>query len=284
MWLTLALASAFLLGLYDVAKKKATENNPVLFILLAATAISTLLLCPCLFKYSGSGMDHIKLMMKAVLVSTSWISGMVGLKMLPITTVSTLKATRPFLVVIFSIILFGEQLNLWQWGGVIFALAAVVMLSRTSSREGVLFSRNKGIWAMALSITAGVASALYDKFIMGGMEALFVQSWSNLYITIVLAACFVYKNKMDGKLRKPVRWDWTLLVIAVLITTADALYFFALKQDGALLSVISLARRGSVIVTFSVGALFFKEKNIRQKSLALAVLLAGMFLLLIGSN
>ncbi|MCQ2143551.1 MAG: DMT family transporter [Bacteroidales bacterium] len=284
MWLTLALCSAVLLGLYDVAKKKATENNPVLFILLIATALSTLFLTPCFFIYKGSGMDHLKLVMKAVLVSASWISGMVGLKLLPITTVSTLKTTRPFLVVIFSIILFGEQLNLWQWGGVILALTAVMMLSRTSSSEGIKFSRNKGIWAMGLSIAAGVASALYDKFIMKGMEALFVQSWSNFYITVLLLACFFYQRWRAAENAKPVRWDWLLVLIAVLITAADMLYFFSLKQDGALLSVISLARRSSVIVTFAVGALFFKEKNVKAKSLALAVLLAGMVLLLIGSN
>ena len=279
----MALGSAVLLGLYDVTKKLALSKNSVLNVLLAATGLSTLMLSPLLFIYPGEWMDHLSIVMKALLVSTSWISGMVGLKMLPITTVSTLKTSRPFLVVAFSIILFGERLNLWQWGGVILALLAVVLLARTSSSEGIRFSRNKGIWAMALSILSGVASALYDKYIMKGMEPLFVQSWSNFYVTLILALCVVWKNRHDGSVRKPFQWDWMLLLIAVLITAADALYFFSLKQDGALLSVISLVRRCSVIVTFAVGAVFFKEKNIRAKSFALMILLFGMVLLLMGS-
>lgn len=280
----MALGSAFLLGLYDVAKKLALSKNSVLNVLLVATALSALFLSPVLFMIKGTWMQHLSLMMKAVLVSTSWISGMVGLKMLPITTVSTLKASRPFLVVIFSLILFGERLNPWQWGGVALALLAVVLLARTSGGEGINFSRNKGIWAMALSIMSGVASALYDKFIMQGMEPLFVQSWSNFYITLTLAGCVVYKYFHDGEtVRKPLHWDWMLLVIALLITAADALYFFSLKQEGALLSVISLARRSSVVVTFAVGAIFFKEKNVKSKSIALAILMSGMVLLLIGS-
>ena len=44
MWLTLAFASAALLGFYDVAKKKALTENAVLPVLLLNTLFSTLLL------------------------------------------------------------------------------------------------------------------------------------------------------------------------------------------------------------------------------------------------
>lgn len=279
----MALGSAVLLGLYDVTKKLALSKNSVLNVLLAATALSTLFCSPVLVTQPGTWMDHLSLVMKAVLVTASWVSGMVGLKMLPITIVSTLKASRPFLVVVFSIILFGERLNLWQWGGVVLALIAVVMLAGVSNAEGIRFSRNKGVWAMALSILAGVASALYDKFIIQGMEPFFMQGWSNFYITLLLCLCVLFKKRHDGEAFKKLQPDWMLLAIAVLITAADALYFLSLKQDGALLSVISLARRSSVIVTFAVGAIFFKEKNIKGKAAALSVLMCGIVLLLIGS-
>ncbi len=283
MWLYLALASALLLGLYDIAKKKSSQNNGVLQILLVATALSTLFLSPWLFKYETDLHSHLALLVKAVIVTSSWISGMVALKYLPITTVSTLKATRPFLVVIFSIILFGERLNLCQWAGVFMAFVALMLLSRSSRMEGVTFKSNKGVLAMTISIVTGVVSALYDKHIISGFEPLMVQSWANFYITLLLAACLLVQNKILGTGQK-FRWDWTLLLIAVLITGADALYFFAIKQDGALLSVVSLLRRCSVLVTFAVGAIFFKEKNMGRKSLNILVLMLGMALLLIGSR
>jgi len=283
MWLWMAIGSAVLLGFYDIAKKQALQRNSTLVVLLVATALSAVLLSPCLFIYGGSAMDHLSLLMKAVLVTASWVSGMIGLRLLPITICSTMKATRPFLVVIFSIILFGEQLNGWQWGGVVFALIAVLMLSRTGRSEGINFARNKGVYAMALSICAGAASALYDKFIIKGMEPLFVQSWSNFYISLLLVVCIFFKARYDSSWKLGFKWDWTLLLIALLITGADALYFFALRQDGSLLSVISLARRSSVIVTFAFGSIIFKETNIRAKALSLLVLMVGMVLLMIGS-
>ena len=282
MWLWMTLGSALLLGIYDIFKKQALRNNGVLWVLLAATAFSTLFLCP--FLTAGPAEDHLKLIFKAVLVTTSWVSGLIGLKLLPITTVSTLKASRPFFVVLFSIVLFDERLNLWQWGGVALALLALTLLSGASKSEGIAFSKSKGIAAMAVSILAGVASALYDKHVITGMEPLFLQSWCNLYITVLLALCILVKALLDKENRERFHWDWMLLVIAVFITGADMLYFFALKQEGALLSVISLIRRCSVVVTFVLGAIVFKEKKIKEKAIDLAILMAGMGLLLYGSS
>ena len=282
MWLWMTLGSALMLGIYDVFKKQALKNNSVLWVLLAATALSTLFLSP--FLSSGPAEDHLRLVLKAVLVTTSWVSGLIGLKLLPITTVSTLKASRPFFVVLFSIVLFGERLNGWQWAGVALALLALTLLSGASKKEGIDFSKSKGVAAMAVSILAGVASALYDKKVVASMDPLFLQSWCNFYITVLLALCILFKSLRDKENREKFKWDWMLVVIAVFITGADMLYFFALKQEGALLSVISLMRRCSVVVTFVVGAIVFKEKNLKAKSLDLAILLAGIVCLVLGSQ
>ena len=282
MWLWMTLASALMLGIYDVFKKQALKNNSVLWVLLAATALSTIFLSP--FLSAGPAEDHLRIVLKALLVTTSWVSGLIGLKLLPITTVSTLKASRPFFVVLFSIVIFGEQLNGWQWAGVALALLSLTLLSGASRSEGISFGKSKGILAMAISILSGVASALYDKVVIKDMEPLFLQSWCNFYITLLLGLCILVKALHDKGNREHFKWDWMLLVIAVFITGADMLYFFALKQEGALLSVISIIRRCSVVVTFVVGAIVFKEKKLKAKSLDLAILLLGMACLVLGSQ
>ena len=69
----------------------------------------------------------------------------------------------------------------------------------------------------------------------------------------------------------------------MLITLADAAYFFALRQEGAMLSVISMIRRSSVLIPFIFGAIVYKENNIRDKAWDLGILLAGIALLLFAS-
>ena len=289
MWLWLALLSAFLLGFYDIAKKKALSKNGPLEVLLAATAISTLLLSPCFFLYSGPLEHHLMLAGKAVLVSASWVSGMIALELLPITTVSTLKASRPFIVLLLSILIYGERLSPLQYLGVALALVAVILITR-AGKSGDRAADRRGYIAIAISILTGVASALYDKHIMASMEPLFVQSRTNLYITLLLAVWVTARWLMARRSRvagydsaqRGFRWDWWLLVTALLITGADMAYFFALGQDGSLLSVISIMRRASVIVTFVFGLIIFKEKKLGGKFAALGFLVAALVCLMLG--
>ena len=279
MWIWMALASAILLGVYDIAKKVALKNNGVYNILLVATALSALFVSP--FITIGNLPDHLRLIFKAVLVTASWVSGMIALQLLPITTVSTFKTSRPMFVVLFSIILFGERLNWQQWLGVAAVLLALWLISVNSSREGISFKGNKGFWALVVSVFTGVASALWDKHIMTGMQPLFVQSWTNIYINILLAITILIRSRHG--IREHFKWDWTLVIVGVLTTGADMLYFFSLKADGSLLSVISLIRRSSVIITFALGAALFKEKRIAQKAGVLLLMLVGVTVLMMGS-
>ncbi len=281
MWVWLALASSIILGLYDVAKKQALKRNGVPEILLCTTSLSALFLCP--FLHAGPLPDHLKLLFKALLVSSSWISGLAAMKLLPLTTVSSIKTTRPVFVLLFSILIFGEKLNLWQWSGSIVVIAALLFLSLSSRKEGIHFTRNKGIAYMAVSVVTGVASALFDKYIMVFMEPVFVQSWSNVYIAVILALTVVFKRLRDGAGSVKITPDPMLLLIALLITASDFIYFSALKDSSAMLSVVSMIRRASVIVPFIFGIFLFREKNIRDKALIMLLMLLGIACIIFGS-
>ena len=281
MWLWMSVCSALLLGVYDVAKKQALKRNGVYWILVSATALTAVFLSP--FLSHGSLTDHLSLVFKAVLVSTSWVSGLYALKHLPLTTVSTIKASRPMFVVIFSILLFGERLNLLQWLGVALVMTALFLSSRSKRHDTDKETSAKGMTCMIISVLSGSASALYDKFILQHLEPLFVQSWTNIYITVLLAVVMLVQYLADRQKFEPFHWDWRIPLIAVLITASDMLYFHAVKDPDALLSVISLIRRSSVLITFLFGALMFKEGHIKDKALDMALMMGGLALLLSGS-
>ena len=282
MWLWMALGSALFLGLYDVAKKQSLKKNSVMMILLVTTFLTTLFMIP--FFSKGSLTDHLYLILKAALVASAWIFGLYGIKHLPITTASTIKASRPMFVVLFSILIFGERLNAYQWIGVVLVILSMLLLSLSSKNEGIHFTRDKGVLYMALAVLSGVGSALLDKLILGWMEPLFVQSWCNLYITLIMAIVTFIMWLRDKESFQGLKWDWLLLVIAVFITISDFMDFNAVHAEGALLAVVSLLRRCNVIVTFVCGAILFKEKNLKAKSLDLAILLIGMVFLVLGSQ
>ena len=299
MWLTLAFTSAALLGLYDAAKKQALTNNAVLPVLLLNTLFSTLFFVPAILSAEfglgwfdgtvletspGTATAHGLVILKSVIVLTSWIFGYFGMKHLPITIVGPINATRPVMVLVGAFLIFGERLNAYQWIGVALALVSLFMLSRSSRREGVDFTHNLWILFIALAAITGAVSGLYDKYIMTRLDPVFVQSWYNLYqflmMTVVVGILWWPRRGHTT----PFRWSWAIPLISVFLTLADFAYLYALRDPDAMISIVSMIRRGSVVVSFLCGAVLFHERNLRSKAVDLAFILVGMVFLWLGSR
>ena len=69
-----------------------------------------------------------------------------------------------------------------------------------------------------------------------------------------------------------------------LLSAADFVYFYALSLPGAMISIVSMIRRGSVIVSFLFGAAIFHEKNLKAKFVDLLLVLLGMLFLYFGTK
>ena len=298
MWLVLAFVSAALLGLYDVAKKYSLRDNAVPVVLLLNTLFSTLLFSPfiisaecgagwfdgTLFEVAhGSWHDHILVIIKSAIVLSSWIFGYIGIKHLPITIVGPINATRPVLVLLGALLIFGERLNGLQWVGVTLAIVSVFLLSRAGRKEGIDFRNNIWILSIAAAVVMGAVSGLYDRYIMRELEPVFVQSWYNLYQFLMMSVAVVVLRLVQGK-GIAFRWTWAIPMISVLLSAADLAYLVALSNEEAMISVVSMVRRSSVVVSFTCGALLFKEGNLRAKAWDLVLILVGMIFLYLGSR
>ena len=299
MWLTLAFTSAALLGFYDAAKKKALTGNAVLPVLLLNTLFSTLFFVPAILSAElglgwfdgtvlastpGTATAHGLVILKSVIVLTSWIFGYFGMKHLPITIVGPINATRPVMVLVGAFLIFGERLNACQWIGVALALVSLFLLSRSSRREGVDFTHNLWILFVALSALTGAVSGLYDKYIMTRLDPVFVQSWYNLYQFLMMAVVVAVLWWPRRGHTTPFRWSWAIPLISIFLTLADFAYLYALREPDAMISVVSMIRRGSVVVSFLCGAALFHERNLRSKAVDLAFILVGMVFLWLGSR
>ena len=73
-------------------------------------------------------------------------------------------------------------------------------------------------------------------------------------------------------------------LISIFLSAADLAYFVALSNEEAMISVVSMIRRGSVVVSFTCGALLLREKNLRAKAIDLIFILVGMIFLWLGSR
>ena len=299
MWLLLAFLSATLLGFYDAFKKQSLKNNAVLPVLFLNTIFSSLIFLPfillsrcvpeCLDGIivnvpSAGWEEHKYIIIKSFIVLSSWIFGYFGMKHLPLTIVGPINATRPVMVLVGALILFGERLNTYQWIGVILAILSFFMLSRSGKKEGIDFKRNKWIFFVVMAAIMGAVSGLYDKYLMGRLNPMLVQSWYNIYQVFIMCPIILLLWMPKRKESTPFRWTWTIIFISIFLSAADFAYFYALSYDDSMISIVSMVRRGSVLVSFTFGALFFKEKNLKSKAIDLLLVLMGMFFLYLGSK
>lgn len=299
MWLTLAFTSAALLGLYDVAKKRALTDNAVLPVLLLNTLFSSLLFAPVIVaaecglgwfdgtlleSVPGDAHAHALVALKSAIVLVSWVFGYFAMKHLPLTIVGPINATRPVMVLVGAMLLFGERLNGYQWVGVALALLSLFLLSRSGRRVGVDFAHNVWILCIAAAAVMGAVSGLYDKYIMARLDPVFVQSWYNFYQLLMMGTVVGLLWWPRRRTTTPFHWSWAIPLISIFLSLADFAYLTALGEEGAMISVVSMVRRGSVVVSFCCGALLFHERNLRAKALDLLFILVGMFFLWLGSR
>ena len=169
------------------------------------------------------------------------------------------------------------------------AILSFFLLSRSGKKEGIDFKHNRWILCTVGAAVLGAISGLYDKYLMAslidgglGLPRLTVQCWYNFYQTIMMGAMLLWhirskeqgaRGKNNGSL---FQWRWSILLISIFLSVADYVYFYSLSLDGALISVVSMVRRSSVLVSFILGALLFNEKNLRSKAIDLALVLLSM--------
>ena len=299
MWVGAAFLSALLLGLYDVAKKRSLGGNAVIPVLLLNTLFSTLLFLPIILSAelnlawftnsalecgTGSIAEHALVALKALITLSSWLCGYYAIKHLPLTIVGPVNATRPVVVLIGATLLFGERLNMWQWGGVLLTILSLYLLSVAGRKENINFKQSRHVWALFAAMLLGAVSGLYDKYIISTheLDPTFVQGWFSVYQLMMMSiiASIVWLPRRSAE---KFEWRWAIPLISIFVSCADFCYYHALDMEGSMIAIVSMIRRSSVVVTFACGALLFGERNLRTKLLDLILIIIGMVLLALGS-
>lgn len=298
MWLALGLLSALLLGIYDVSKKVSVQGNAVIPVLLTSVLFSSVILFPFLavsrfqpsilegtsfFVPSVDFQTHLFLILKAVIVLSSWLFAYFAMKHLPITLASPIKATQPVWVVLGGVLIFGEKLSGFQIAGVAITLVSFFMFSFAGKKEGFSIRSNKWIWFIILATLTGAVSGLYDKYLLRQYDHMAVQVYYTFYQALIMGAITLFLWYPTRKKTTPFQFRWSIAFISLFLVAADFAYFYSLSLPGSLISVLSTVRRAGVIVPFLYGAIVMHDKNLKLKIVDMIGVLIGMLLLFLGS-
>lgn len=299
VWVLLSVLSATLLGVYDIFKKISLIRNAVLPVLFFSTLINALLFTPVLyiayfsdisqhqplFQFGTlSTTDHLLFALKSVIVGSSWTLAYYAMKYLPITIVSPIRSSGPLWTLLGAVLIFGEKLTFWQWVGLSITLIFYYLFSQSGQKEGISFRKNRWIIFMTLSTLIGSVSSLYDKYLVAHYNRLAMQAWYHVYMVPLMFLLLMVVWYPTRHRYEKFQWRWSIPFISLCLTLGDFIYFWALSYTDSLIAIVSTIRRGSVIVSFSVGAMLFQEKNVLQKALILLGILLGIAIIVLSSK
>ncbi|ARV05760.1 permease [Polaribacter sp. SA4-10] len=297
MWMYLGLLSALFLGLHNLCKKHAVNNNEVFPVLLGTLIAGFLVFLPFyigshyfpeylkelgFFINDISWQYHGFIMIKSMIMAASWILAYQALKNLPITIVTPIRSAGPFFTFIGAIFIYNEKPTPFQWIGFFLIIFSVFLYSKIGKKEGIVFKKNKWIYAIIGATFLGASSGLYDKFLIQTLTLTpqtlqFWFCWYTIIILLIILSITFFPNKEK---RNNFKFRWSIIAVGVLLQAADYFYFKALQDPEALIMLLSAIKRSQLIIAVVIGGLIFKERNKRKKLVPLFGILLGVFLIL----
>ncbi len=278
--------SALALGIYDILKKHSVAGNSVMPVLFWATFSGLLFFCAGLAisgRYALVMMPGQKtlwlILLKSVIVTISWVCVYYAMRDLPLSLAAPIRASAPLWTLAGSLFIFGEIPTLLQGTGMAAVFAGFILFSSLGHSEGFKW-HSKAMMLIIAGTLAGAASALYDKFLLNTLaiakEA--VQFYFSLYLTLILGAAMLVRKYFFCRGTAFV-WKWSIPLTGIMLIVADCLYFYALSMPDTRISILSFLRRSSAVIPFLYGIVFFREKNLCRKLVALILILTGAAIL-----
>ncbi len=248
---------------------------------------------------------HGLVVIKSMIVLSSWVFAYISLKHLPLSVVSPMQATRPMWTLVGAMLLFGERLNGWQWLGVSLAIGTVFVFSfKNKSRLKGVKNKVDGRYyvALALAILIGACSGLYDKYLMRSYDHNAVQVYYTFYQALMMLVVWFVVRALQAKKEQastahptpstlhftpstfhPIQKTGVIVLISLFLIVSDNVYMLALRDPDSLIAVVSTIRRGGAVIGFAYGLLFLKEPDPWKKVACMLGILAGLICLAIGS-
>ena len=267
-WYTFALLAFLLLGtqrfLYKVSAEYGCDSTVTAFFFMSTVAVLSTALCIIRREIIDNGTVLIILsLINGTAFAVSAVSTMEALKRIPAGTAYPIIRLNTLVVVVFSLIYFGERPTGLQIAGMGTALVAIIYIARFTDADGPSVQRRgSGLAFAVLSLLAGAAAALSSKF--AAMQT---------NILVFIAASYAVSTVFSLVLRRPFRKArhtaslGATVIIGLSMGLLNFAGFFAFMTalSTGPLSIIICITGVYFTVAIALSALIYRERLTRSR-------------------
>lgn len=281
MWILFAVGSAFFAGATSVLAKAGIKSVSSDF----ATAFRTgvVLIFSWLMVFVVGCQNAVSTITPRALVflalsgaatGLSWLCYFKALSIGNLSKVVAVDKSSTFLTILLALIFFREPFH-WLTGlGIAVMIAGTaLMLEKGDAKKGergwLFYAAGSAVFAALQSILGKVGVQDMDSTLATALRTV---------VVLIFAWAIVLGKKEGGDWKKMTRRDAVLLVLSGITTGASWLCFYRALQTGRA-SVVVPIDKCSILFAVALSAIFLKEKQTRRSLLALALVVAGTFMI-----
>lgn len=281
MWILFAVGSAFFAGATSVLAKAGIKSVSSDF----ATAFRTgvVLIFSWLMVFVVGCQNAVSTITPRALVflalsgtatGLSWLCYFKALSIGNLSKVAAVDKSSTFLTILLALIFFHEPFH-WLTGlGIAVMIAGTaLMLEKGDAKKGekgwLFYAAGSAVFAALQSILGKVGVQNMDSTLATALRTM---------VVLIFAWAIVLGKKEGGDWKKMTRRDAVLLVLSGITTGASWLCYYRALQTGRA-SVVVPIDKCSMLFAVALSAIFLKEKQTRRSLLALALVVAGTFMI-----
>ena len=281
MWILFAVGSAFFAGATSVLAKAGIKSVSSDF----ATAFRTgmVLIFSWLMVFVVGCQNAVSTITPRALVflalsgaatGLSWLGYFKALSIGNLSKVVAVDKSSTFLTILLALIFFHEPFHwLTGLGIAVMIVGTALMLEKGDAKKGergwLFYAAGSAVFAALQSILGKVGVQDMDSTLATALRTV---------VVLVFAWAIVLVKKEGGDWKKMTRRDAVLLVLSGITTGASWLCYYRALQTGRA-SVVVPIDKCSMLFAVALSAIFLKEKQTRRSLLALALVVAGTFMI-----
>lgn len=278
-WILPVFAYSFLKGTRDGMKKAAIKKNSANEILFFYTLIGLLLTLPfCSSAFSLEPIYIFWAFVKASVVCIAWLFSFVALDGMSVSLFGVMELARMVFSTLLGVFALKEDFTLPKAIGVALVILGLVLVNIKKDSK----SKQVSLWIVTASVLNCFFNALsgtLDKILMKHMESSQLQFWFMLFMSLIYGVILLIKREKVSV--KSVGTNYWIPLMSISLIIGDRLLFDANASPQSQVTLMTLIKQSSVIVTVITGWLFFKEKNILYKLMCSMIVLSGIFIALL---
>lgn len=281
LWIIFILLYGILKGSREPIKKAVLKDVGVLTALFVYTFVGFLMSAPtAVGVFSVTPFAFLLVVIKSLVIFVAWILAFLAIKKVPVSVYGICDMSRVIFSTLLGVFFLGESLTAKGILSLILVVCGLYFANTKKSAENENY-KMKYIWLILAECFLNAVSGTLDKYIMstGEITSSALQFWFMLLLSVFYLAYILIKRE-KVELKKAFTNPW-LYVLSFSLILGDRMLFIANADPESQVTVMTLIKQSSAVVTVVLGKLIYKEKNITRKLICAGVILSGIALAII---